>query len=68
MRKFLQKLLTKPVTRLADRLSSRPDKKRVNRSLNRLYKSLLTGSGKKGLLIPFDAEKGKFIIFSDQHK
>lgn len=68
MRKFLQKLLTQPVARLADRLSSRPDKKRVNRSLNRLYKRLLTGSGKKGLIIPFDAGKDKFIILSDQHK
>ncbi|MFC0517230.1 hypothetical protein ACFFGT_23675 [Mucilaginibacter angelicae] len=68
MRKFLQKLLTKPVARLADRLSSRPDKKRVNTALSRLYKNLLTGSGKKGLVIPFDAENDKFIILSDQHK
>ncbi|MDB5148938.1 MAG: metallophosphoesterase [Mucilaginibacter sp.] len=68
MRKFLQKLLTKPIARLADKLSSRPDKKRVDRSLNRLYKNLLAGTGKKGLVIPFDVEKNKFIILSDQHK
>jgi predicted phosphodiesterase len=68
MRKFLQKLLTKPVARLADKLSSRPDKKRVDKSLTRLYKNLLTGTSNKGLVVPFDIAKDKFIILSDQHK
>jgi UDP-2,3-diacylglucosamine pyrophosphatase LpxH len=68
MRKFLQKLLTQPVAKLADRLSSRPDKKRVDKALSRLYKNIITKPGKKGLVIPFDSLKDKFIIFSDQHK
>ena len=68
MRKFLQKLLTQPVAKLADRLSSRPDKKRVDKALSRLYKNIITKPGKKGVVIPFDSVKDKFIIFSDQHK
>jgi predicted phosphodiesterase len=68
MRNFLQKLLTQPVAKLADRLSSRPDKKRVDKALSRLYKNIITKSGKKGVVIPFDSVKDKFIIFSDQHK
>ncbi|MET3977894.1 putative phosphodiesterase [Mucilaginibacter sp. UYP25] len=68
MRRFLQRLLYKPVSRLADRFSSRPNKARVNKALNALYKSITTKPGKKGLVIPFDAYKDKFIILSDQHK
>lgn len=68
MRQFLQRLLYKPVTRLADKYSSRPDKKRVNRALNTLYKHIIATPGKKGLVLPFDPARDKFIIFSDQHK
>jgi hypothetical protein len=68
MRRFFQRLLYKPVSRLADKFSSRPDKARVNKALNALYKSIITRPGKKGLVIPFDSQKDKFIIFSDQHK
>ncbi|WP_374948460.1 metallophosphoesterase [Mucilaginibacter sp.] len=68
MRKFLQRLLYKPVSRLADRYSSRPDKARVNKALSALYKSIIDNPGKKGLVIPFNAETDKFIILSDQHK
>jgi predicted phosphodiesterase len=68
MRRFFQRLLYKPVSRLADRFSSRPNKARVNRALNALYKSITTKPGKKGLVIPFDIHKDKFIILSDQHK
>ncbi|MEO7215073.1 metallophosphoesterase [Mucilaginibacter sp.] len=68
MRKFLQKLLYKPVVRLTDKYSSRPSKKRVDKALNALYKSITTRPGKKGLVIPFDASHDKFIILSDQHK
>ena len=68
MRQFLQKLLNKPVVNLADKLSSRPDRKRVDEALSGLYSQITTGMGKKGLLLPFDAHRDKFIIFSDQHK
>jgi len=68
MRKFLQRLLTKPVVNLANNLSSRPDKKRVDKALTYLYKNITTNPGKKGLVVPFDLQNGKFIILSDQHK
>jgi predicted phosphodiesterase len=68
MRRFLQRLLYKPVSRLADKFSSRPDKKRVNKALTSLYNSIIAKPGKKGLVIPFDIHRDKFIILSDQHK
>jgi predicted phosphodiesterase len=68
MRKFLQRLLVKPVSRLADKYSSRPDATRVNRALNKLYRSIVAGKAKKGLVIPFNADEARFIILSDQHK
>jgi predicted phosphodiesterase len=68
MRRFLQRLLYKPISRLADRFSSRPDKARVYKALDALYKNIATDPGKKGLVIPFNAQQDKFIVFSDQHK
>jgi predicted phosphodiesterase len=68
MRRFLQRLLYKPISRLADRFSSRPDKTRVYKALDALYKNIATDPGKKGLVIPFNAQQDKFIVFSDQHK
>jgi predicted phosphodiesterase len=68
MRHFLQNLLNKPIAKLADKLSSRPDKKRVDKALSELYGNINTNPGKKGLVLPFDASKDKFIILSDQHK
>jgi predicted phosphodiesterase len=68
MRRFLQHLLYKSISNLSDRYSSRPDKKRVNKALSALYKSITTKPGKKGLVIPFDIHNDKFIILSDQHK
>jgi predicted phosphodiesterase len=68
MRKFLQGLLTNPVIDLANKWSSRPDKKRVNKALTDLYENINNDPGKKGLVIPFDSNKDKFIVLSDQHK
>ena len=68
MRRFLQRLLYKPISRLADKFSSRPDKARVYKALDALYKNITTDPGKKGLVIPFNAQQDKFIILSDQHK
>jgi hypothetical protein len=63
MRRFFQRLLYKPVLRLADKFSSRPDKARVNKALNALYKSIITRPGKKGLVIPFDAKRISSLSF-----
>jgi len=68
MRKFLQRLLTKPVVNLANTLSSRPDRKRVDKALSELYQNITINPGKKGLVVPFELNAGKFIILSDQHK
>ena len=68
MKKILQKLLRKPVLRLVDKFSSRPDKERVFNALEELYRKIEEGKEKKGLVIPFDVNIQKFIVFSDQHK
>ncbi|WP_345953774.1 metallophosphoesterase [Mucilaginibacter sp. PAMB04168] len=68
MRRLLQKWFKQPLIRLADEYSSRPDAVRVHGALTALYNSLITNNGKRGIIIPFDAEKDKFVILSDQHK
>lgn len=65
---FLKRLLTPTVIKLANKWSSRPNKKRVNNALSKLYQKIITNPGKRGLVIPLNAKKDKFIIFSDQHK
>jgi predicted phosphodiesterase len=68
MQKFLRRVLLKPVLWLSNRYSSDPDKQRVFAALSDLLSRILNGEKKKGLVIPFELETGKFIIFSDQHK
>lgn len=68
MRRFLRWLLLKPVRWATARFASRPDKERIYQSLSRLYARILAHPGKKGPVIPFGAQTGRFIIFSDQHK
>ncbi len=68
MRKLFQKILLKPVLWATVKFSSRPDKEKIFRALDKLYRNILDEPGKKGLIIPFDGHSGKFIIFSDQHK
>lgn len=68
MRKFLRRLLLKPVLSLSAKYSSRPDRPRIFKALTHLLSCILEGKTKKGLVVPFDIESGKFIIFSDQHK
>src|ERR1700754_4021872 len=65
---LFHRLLAPTVIRLANRFSSRPDKVRIDKALTELYACIHKGEDKKGLIIPFDAEKEKFIILSDQHK
>jgi predicted phosphodiesterase len=68
MRRLLQKWLKQPIIRLSNKYSSRPDAKRVHTALTDLYNTLISTPGKRGVVIPFDAGKDKFIILSDQHK
>jgi len=67
-KKFLQKILRAPVSRLANRLSSAPVKKDVFASLDIVLKEIRKGNTTEGLVIPYEMNEGRFIIFSDQHK
>jgi predicted phosphodiesterase len=68
IRKWLQKILTNPVIRMAQRFSSSPDRRLVFSALDDLYKRINGGNEKKGLIIPYETVKDRFIIFSDHHK
>jgi predicted phosphodiesterase len=68
MRRFIRFLLFKPILWFVETFSSAPDRERVFSSLSKLKEKIESTSGKKGFVIPFDAEQGRFIIFSDQHK
>jgi predicted phosphodiesterase len=68
MRKLLQIVLLKPVLWFANKFSSHPVPERIFQSLSELKKQLEEQPSKKGPLIDFNADTGKAIIFSDQHK
>ena len=67
-KKFLQRILKRPVSRLANRISSAPVKKDVFESLDYVLKDLRNGNTASGVIIPYEIQQGRFIIFSDQHK
>jgi predicted phosphodiesterase len=64
----IQRLLRRPVLWLSNRFASKPDRERVFKALSDLLDCILKGEKKKGLVVPFNKETGKFIIFSDHHK
>lgn len=68
MRRFLQKILLRPVLWATVKFSSKPDREKIFAALDKLYENILSEPGKKGLVVPFEQQNGKFIIFSDQHK
>ena len=68
LRKLLKKIFSKPVARLARKVSSSPNRIDVFASLDELLKGIRKEGTDKGVIIPFDINAGKFIIFSDQHK
>lgn len=68
MRALLRFLLLKPILWLVNRYSSNPDRTRIFSALSSLKEALEKNPGRKGFVIPFDAETQRFIIFSDQHK
>lgn len=61
-------MLLKPILWLTNTFSSSPDRDRIFQALSKLKAKIEKEAGKKGLVIPFDSTKNKFIIFSDQHK
>ncbi|ANH83424.1 metallophosphoesterase [Niabella ginsenosidivorans] len=68
MRRFLRFLLLKPVLWAAKKFDSDPDKIKVFDALTKLFNRISDHQSKLGLLIDFDLQKDKYIIFSDQHK
>ncbi len=68
LRKLLQKIFQKPITRFAIRVSSSPKRETVFSSLSKLLEDTRDPNSQTGVIIPFDINTGKFIIFSDQHK
>jgi len=68
MRKFFQWLLLRPVIWGTKKFSSKPEQDRIFKALSKLYRNITRDPGKKGLIIPFELQNGRFIIFSDQHK
>jgi predicted phosphodiesterase len=68
MRRLLQKLFKKQIIRLTAKYSSRPDQNRVNKALSSLFVKITDKGSDRGIVLPFDAAKQKFIILSDQHK
>jgi predicted phosphodiesterase len=68
MRRLLRYILLKPVLWAAKKFSSRPNRKRIFEALTKLYRHIHKHPGKKGLVLPVDPYKDRFIIFSDQHK
>ena len=51
-----------------EKFSSRPERNRIFPALDKLYADIVGHPGKKGIVISFEENAGKFIIFSDQHK
>ena len=68
MRKLLIRLLRNPILRLANKYTSKPERPRIFAALTDLYTKILGEEKDRGLVVPFDINTGKFIIFSDQHK
>jgi len=68
MRRLVRFLLLRPVLWGTRKFSSRPERKRIFEALTTLYATIAEQPGKKGILLPFELQAGKFIIFSDQHK
>ncbi|NTS43128.1 metallophosphoesterase [Flavisolibacter sp. BT320] len=52
----------------SNKFSSRPEKERVFTALEKIYRGIENGKESKGIVIPFDCNQGRFVIFSDQHK
>lgn len=52
----------------SNKFASRPEKDRVFEGLNKMMRGIENGKESKGVVVPFDVNKDRFIIFSDQHK
>ena len=65
---WLKQRLFKIILWLSNRFSSSPKKDKVFEGLSKVMRGIENGKESKGVVIPFVANEGRFIIFSDQHK
>src|SRR5688572_28677605 len=68
MGQWLRKLLFKPILWASNKFASRPEKERVFKGLSEILTGIEEGKKTKGIVVPFNCAKDRFIIFSDQHK
>lgn len=68
MRRILRSILLKPVLWASAKFSSKPERSRIFKALKELFEEIVHKPGKRGIVVPFEQNAGKFIIFSDQHK
>jgi predicted phosphodiesterase len=68
MANWLRQKLFRAVVWLSNKFASRPEKERVFEGLDKIMKGIEDGKESKGVTVPFDVSKDRFIIFSDQHK
>lgn len=64
----LRKQVFKTVLWASKKFASKPDRQRIFNALTSLHDCIIKQEKNKGPVISFDSKKGKFIIFSDQHK
>ncbi len=68
IKEWMKQRLYKTVVWLSNKFASRPEKDLVFEGLSKLLQNIEDGNEKKGIIVPFAVDKGRFIIFSDQHK
>lgn len=68
MTNWIKTQLFKAVVWISNHVASRPTKDGVFKGLDKVFRGIENGKESKGVTIDFDAAKGRFIIFSDQHK
>lgn len=65
---WLRKQIFKLVLWASNKFSSRPERENVFKALDAIFLGIKNGKESKGTIVPFEANTGRFIIFSDQHK
>lgn len=65
---WLRQQIFKLVVWGSNKFTSRPQKDKVFEALSNILQGIQNGKESKGIVIPFDVAKDRFIIFSDQHK
>lgn len=64
----MKALLRKVVLWATAKFASRPSRPRIYQSLDQLFGEIEKNASRRGIVIPFEWQTGRFILFSDQHK